>query len=232
VATKTSEDSSRYVPVELDGALNNVIFAHKRELRRLQKVKQKVIEGASITLCERENVNESFKLVKTVGEVITAISQLINSAEMSLIFVAHPRFSLISMGGFQNQLRCAVARGVHVRGVLDIYPRNALVAREYLSCGVELRHKGHYDGMTMVIADGKRSISLIYADLKTALSLDENVAALWSDSIAQAEFLMSAFEMTWTQAINAEEHMDQLLRQDPHRKGALKPAEKTLSIVG
>jgi HTH-type transcriptional regulator, sugar sensing transcriptional regulator len=232
VATKTSEDSSRYVPVELDGALNNVIFAHKRELRRLQKVKQKVIERASITLWQRENVNESFKLVKTVGEVVTTISQLINSAEKSLIFVAHPRFNLISMGGFQNHLRCAVARGVHVRGVLEINQRNALVARAYLSCGVELRHKGHYDGMTMVVVDGKRSISLIYTDLKTALSLDENVAALWSDSIAQAEFLMSAFEMTWTQAINAAEHINQLLQQNPPHKGALKHADKTLSTAG
>jgi hypothetical protein len=45
--------------------------------------------------------------------------------------------------------------------------------------------------MTLVVADGKRSINLIHAALKAALSLDENAAALWSDSIAQAEFLVS-----------------------------------------
>jgi len=43
---------------------------------------------------------------------------------------------------------------------------------------------------------------------------------------------MSAFEMTWTQAINATEHMNQLLLQDPLHKGALKLADKTLSTVG
>jgi hypothetical protein len=106
------------------------------------------------------------------------------------------------------------------------------VAREYLSCGVELRHKDHYSGMTMVIADGKRSISVIYPYLKNALSLDENVAALWSDSIAQAEFLTSAFEMNWTQAINAEEHINQQLQQDPHYESSIAPADKTLSIGG
>jgi sugar-specific transcriptional regulator TrmB len=211
MATKTSEVLTRYVPIELDGALNNVLLAHKYELRRLQRVKQKVVGDDSNILLRRENEHSSFKLVKNVGELVTAISQLINSAEASIIFVAHPRFHLISMGGFQNHLRCAVARDVRARGALDISPRNALVAREYLGCGVELRHKDHYSGMTMVIADGKRSISVIYPYLKNALSLDENVAALWSDNVAQAEFLTSAFEMTWTQAINAEEHIDQQL---------------------
>jgi sugar-specific transcriptional regulator TrmB len=232
VATKTSEDSSRYIPVELDGALNNVLRAHKHELRFLQRVKQKVVEDASITLWRRENAHSSFKLVKTVGELVTTISQLINSAEASIILIAHPRFNLISMGGFQNQLRCAVARGVSVRGVLDIYPMNALVAREYPSCGVKLRHKDHYCGMTMVIADCKRSISLIYADQKTALSLDENVAALWSDSTAQAEFLTSAFEMTWTKAINAEDYINQQLQQNPRHEASLEPADKTPSTAG
>jgi hypothetical protein len=194
MATKTSEVLTRYVPIELDGALNNVLLAHKYELRRLQRVKQKVVGDDSNILLRRENEHSSF-----------------NSAEASIIFVAHPRFHLISMGGFQNHLRCAVARDVRARGALDISPRNALVAREYLGCGVELRHKDHYSGMTMVIADGKRSISVIYPYLKNALSLDENVAALWSDNVAQAEFLTSAFEMTWTQAINAEEHIDQQL---------------------
>lgn len=231
VATKTSEVLSRYVPVELDGALNNVLLSHKHELRRLQRVKQKVVEDDSITLLRRENEHSSFKLVKN-GELVTTLSQLINSAEASIIFIAHPRFNHISMGGVQNHLRCAVARDVRARGVLDISPRSALVAREYLSCGVELRHKDHYSGMTMVIADGKRSISVIYPYLKNALSLDDNVAALWSDNVAQADFLTSAFEMTWTQAIDAEEHINQQLQQDRHHESSLEPADKTLSIGG
>jgi sugar-specific transcriptional regulator TrmB len=230
LATKTSEDASRYVPIELDGALKNVLFNRQRELRRLQSIKQKLVEDISVTFWHKENVCSPFKLVKTVGELVTAISQLINSAEASILFVAHPRFNLFSMGGFQEHFRCAVTRGVKVRGILDIDPTNALVARGYLSCGVDLRHKDHYRGMTMVIADGKRSVSLIYTYLKTTLSLDENVAALWSESATQATFLTSAFEMTWTQAINAEEHIDQQLQRERHNETFLEPADKTLSI--
>ncbi len=232
VVSKTSENSSPYVPVELDVALNKAVTAHKRDLRRLQRLKRRLMEGPSITPWQGENAYSSFKLVKSVGEVVTVISQLINSAEVSIILVAHPRFNLISMGGFQDHLRCAVTRGVSVRGVLDIYPRKSLAAREYLSCGVELRHKEYYRGMTMMVADGKQSISLIYADLKTALSLDENVAALSSDNISQAEFLTSAFEMTWKQAVNAKEFIDQQLQQEPHNEPLVEQPNKTLSIVG
>jgi hypothetical protein len=40
-------------------------------------------------------------MLKTVGELVDAISQLINSAETSVVFVAHPQFNLITMGGFR-----------------------------------------------------------------------------------------------------------------------------------
>ena len=231
LATKTSEDSSRYVPIELDGALKNVLLNRQRELRRLQNIKQKLVEDISITFWRKENVYSPFKPVKTVGELVTTISQLINSAEASILFVAHPSFNLFSMGGFREHFRCAVTRGVKVRGILDISPSNALVALEYLSCGVELRHKDHYCGMTMIIADSKQSVSLIYTYLKTTLSLDENVAALWSDSAAQATFLTNAFEMTWTQAINSEEYINQELLRDPHNETSLEHEDRPLTIV-
>jgi sugar-specific transcriptional regulator TrmB len=213
LATKTSEDSSRYVPVELDRALNNVILNRQRKLDRLQSIKQKLVEDISVTFWHNEYACSSFKPVKTVGELVTTISQLINSAEASVLFIAHPQFNLFSMGGFREHFRYAVARGIKVRGILDIHATNFLVAREYLSCGVELRHKDRYRGMTMVVADGKRSVSLIYPYLKSTLSLDENVAALRSDGAAQATFLTNAFEMTWTQATNAEDHIDQQQRE-------------------
>jgi cation transport regulator ChaB len=98
--------------------------------------------------------------------------------------------------------------------VLDISLQNLSAGREYLNGGIELRHANQHCGMTLAVADGKRSFSLIHAALKSTLSLDENVVALWSDSIAQAHFLMSAFEMAWEQASDAKERIDELLRQE------------------
>jgi len=213
---KSAGDSSRYAPVDLDEALDAALMSRQCELRRLQTVKHELVTDTNGALSRGADTAHAFKMLKTVGELVAAISQLINSAETSVVFVAHPQFNLITMGGFLDHLKCAAGRDVHVRGVLDISLQNLSAGREYLKGGIELRHTNPYRGMTLVVADGKRSISLIHAALKAALSLDENVAALWSDSVAQAEFLVSAFEMAWEQASGAEERIDALLQQE-HR---------------
>jgi sugar-specific transcriptional regulator TrmB len=210
---KNAGDSSRYAPVDLDKALDAALMSRQRELRRLQRVKHELVRETDGALSRRADNAHAFKMLKNVGELVAAISQLINSAETSVIFVAHPQFNLITMGGFMDHLKCAVGRGVRVRGVLDISPQNLSAGREYLEGGIELRHTNPYRGMTLVVADGKRSISLIQAALRAALSLDENVAALRSDSVAQAQFLKSAFEMAWEQASGAEERISELLGQ-------------------
>jgi sugar-specific transcriptional regulator TrmB len=210
---KSAEDSSRYAPIGLGEALDAALLAHRSEVNRLLNTKQKLIERANGSLSRIENNAHAFKMLITMGEVVTEISQLINTAESSLMFVAHPHFKLISLGGFTDHFKCAVKRGVRVRGVLDVSSRNLSAARDYLSCGIELRLKDQYRGLTAVVADDERSVSLIHADLKTALSLDEPVAALWSNDRAQTEFLVSAFDVTWTQATNAKQRLNTLSEQ-------------------
>ncbi|MFZ0012145.1 MAG: helix-turn-helix domain-containing protein [Halobacteriota archaeon] len=212
---KSAGGASRYAPVDLDEALDAALMSRQRELYRLQRIKRELVGETNGALSRGATGAHAFKMLKTVGELVAAISQVINSAETSVVFVAHPQFNLITMGGFLDHLKCAVGRGVHVRGVIDISLQNLSAGREYLEAGVELRHASPYRGMTLLVADGKRSISLIHAALKAALSLDENVAALWSDSFAQAAFLVSAFEMAWEQASGAEERITELLGQGP-----------------
>jgi sugar-specific transcriptional regulator TrmB len=214
---KSAGHSSCYTPVDLEDALDAAFTSRQCELRRLQSVKHELAADANGTLSRVASNTHAFKMLKTVGELFAAISQLINSAETSLVFVAHPRFNLITMGGFLDHLKCAAGRDVHVRGVLNVSVQNLSAGREYLNGGIELRHANQYCGMTLAVADGERSVCLIHAALKSALSLDENVAALWSDSIAQAQFLMSTFELAWEQASDAKERIDELLRQEHQR---------------
>jgi sugar-specific transcriptional regulator TrmB len=211
---KGVKDKTRYAPVELDQALDSTLRAHQNELRRLETAKQELIEETNVILNKGSSSAPAFKMLDTVGEVVAAISQLINSAETSIIFAAHQRFSPLSMGGFLDHLKCAIGRDVRVRGVLDISPRNSSAGRAYLSCGVELRNITPYKGITMVIADGKQSVSLIHADMQSAFSLDAKIAAIWSKNVAQSEFLTSAFETAWEQAVGAEEFLNKLLRQE------------------
>jgi sugar-specific transcriptional regulator TrmB len=215
VIVKSEEDSSYYAPIDLADALDDALTSRQYELRRLQRVKHELAGDAHSTLSRGADNVHAFKMLKTVGELVATISQLINSADTSLFFVAHPRFNLITMGGFLNHLKCAVVRGVRVRGVLDISVQNLSAGLAYLDGGIELRHANQYRGMTLAVADQQQSVSLIHAALNSALSLDENVAALWSDNVAQAQFLMRAFEMSWEQASGAEGRIDELLREEP-----------------
>ncbi|MGP8011513.1 MAG: helix-turn-helix domain-containing protein [Halobacteriota archaeon] len=209
---KSAGDSSCYTPLDLDDALDAAFTSRECELRRLQSVKHELAANANGSLSRVASNAHAFKMLKSVGELFAAISQLINSAEASLVFVAHPRFNLITMRRFLDHLKCAAGRDVHVRGVLNVSVQNLSAGREYLNGGIELRHATQYRGMTLAVADGKRSVSLIYDALTAALSLDENVAALWSNSVTQAEFLTSAFEMAWEQASGVDERINELLQ--------------------
>ncbi|HEX7515221.1 MAG TPA: hypothetical protein VF393_06505 [archaeon] len=48
-----------------------------------------------------------------------------------------------------------------------------------------------------------------------AVSLDQQMAALWSDDPTYAQYLMSTFEMLWQQSVPVEERIQELLEQGP-----------------
>jgi sugar-specific transcriptional regulator TrmB len=206
---KSTDGSACYAAVELDKVLRSALTDRKQELRRLQKLKHRLIERSNVLNGELDGFLAS-KILQTVGEVIPAISQLINSAETSIVFAAQPEFTLISMGGFLRHLTCAVGRDVRVRGVLDISLQNLVAGQGYARSGVQLRHVHPYHGLTMVVADGAQSVNLIQADTTGAFSLDAKVTATWSNSPAEADFLMSVFETTWTKASDAEKRINEL----------------------
>jgi len=83
-----------------------------------------------------------------------------------------------------------------------------------LDNGVEVRHFPQYQGIFMLVGDGRESISSVSIDVRS-LSIDTPVVALWSDDPTYAEYLMSIFETTWEQAIPAAERIEELLREGP-----------------
>lgn len=139
VIEKSTDGSACYAPVELHKVLDAALMDRKQELRRLQKLKHTLIERPAVLNGKPDGFSTS-KIRGTVGEVIPASSQLINSAETSIVFAAQPGFTLISMGGFLRHLTCAVGCDVRVRGVLDISLQNIAAGHGYVRSGVELRH--------------------------------------------------------------------------------------------
>jgi hypothetical protein len=61
----------------------------------------------------------------------------------------------------------------------------------------------------MLVGDKKESISAIYLDLEE-LSLDDELRAFWTDNEAYADYLMSAFEFEWNNAVDANKRLLEL----------------------
>ncbi|MGZ4920076.1 MAG: helix-turn-helix domain-containing protein [Halobacteriota archaeon] len=211
---KSAADPSLYIAAELVPALEGIVEHRESELRALEEVKGKLEELITIRPPLETGDVYTFKILKTLREVIAVTAQLIRSAEADLIFIAPPRmFNLFSMTGVLDECAKVIGHGVHVRGITDISQRNQGAAREHAEVGMHLRHVDQYRGITGVIVDGKQSISVIHADLNMSISPDANVTVLWSDSPEQATYLANTFELIWDRAMDTEERIHELSEQ-------------------
>jgi hypothetical protein len=85
--------------------------------------------------------------------------------------------------------------------------------QQYVNSGAAVRHYGE-EGIYFTIFDRKVCISAISAEI-TGFSLNEPIAALWTDDATYARYLISTFETLWKQAIPAEERIKELRKQAP-----------------
>jgi len=208
---KSAAEPSLYVASELDPALQCFIAHRDDEYHVLRAMKEELKGLVTCKPPAKTGDTYTFKILKTLREVIAVTTQLVRSAKADLAFIAPPRIlDLFSMTGVLDEYAKVINQGVHVRGITDITPRNQRAAREHVEVGMHLRHLDQYRGITGVIVDGKQSISVIHADLNMRISSDANVTMLWSDSPEQASYLMNTFELIWNQATDAEERIREL----------------------
>ncbi|MDD1720715.1 MAG: hypothetical protein LUP95_01855 [Euryarchaeota archaeon] len=85
--------------------------------------------------------------------------------------------------------------------------------RELLDVGVEIRHADQL-GILFTVFDRRVAISAIHTEI-TRFSLDEPMAALYTDDPVYANYLLSTFEILWEQSTDAEERIHELIRQGP-----------------
>jgi hypothetical protein len=85
--------------------------------------------------------------------------------------------------------------------------------RELIEMGSEVRNIGQ-EGLIFTVFDKKISISGINWEI-THLSLDQPIAALWTNDPSYGQYLTSTFEMLWGQSVPAGERIQQLLEQGP-----------------
>ena len=204
-----------YAAVELETALQSAIKKHETELLQMEQRKRELEELARQQWFRPSDEVSTFKILKSLKEVLTIALSTLASVEKEWLAVVPPIATVISAMFVIEAVKEFTGRGGKIRYVTDItYPHIESI-REDLEAGAEVRHFDTYSGVMFFVFDGKISMNAInIADLKR-VSLSEPVSVLWTDDPAYAQYLASTFELLWQQSIPAEHRIQELLEQRP-----------------
>jgi sugar-specific transcriptional regulator TrmB len=204
-----------YAAVDLDAALESAFKKQESELREMEARKRELQE-----LSERQRFRGSdelatFKIIKSVKELVAATSTLISSAKNGFLYIVPSEMLVItSLLGINVEAEKLIERGGYVRGISEIKYADIAPAQEVLDVGEELRHYDRYGGIYFAVVDTKHSVSAINVDINR-ISLNEPVSLLWTDDPTYANYLTATFDTLWEQSIPASEQIEKLLQQGP-----------------
>jgi sugar-specific transcriptional regulator TrmB len=203
-----------YTAVDLDTALGAALKKQESELREMEARKQELQELSQKQRFQPSDQVSTFKIIKSMKELIAVCMPLIESIQNEWL-IACPAYMTIfaSLFGVNEAASEFIKRGGRVRVVVDISYQIMEPVREMIAIGEEVRHIDEH-GIVFVVFDKKISISAINAEVKR-ISLNAPVSGLWTDDPIYAQYLTSTFEMLWNQAIDAEERIQQLLKEGP-----------------
>jgi sugar-specific transcriptional regulator TrmB len=203
-----------YAAVDLDTALESAVQKQQSELREMEERKRELQELSKQQRFRPSDEVSTFKIIKNMKELIAVSMPLIDSLQEEwLIAVPAVMTVFASLFGINEAASEFIKRGGKVRAIIDISYQVIEPVREMISIGEEVRHIDQH-GITFVVFDKKIAMSTINAEIKR-ISLNAPAFGLWTDDQAYAHYLASTFEMLWDQAIDAEERIQQLLKEGP-----------------
>jgi len=111
--------------------------------------------------------------------------------EKEVVWLLQPAFLVFSIQfGIAEKTKMLIENCGHVRGITKILETSLDPVRKLLDNGEEVRH-----------------IDLSH------FSLNEPIAALWTDDATCARYLMSSFDAQWEQSAPAKERIKELRKQ-------------------
>jgi len=207
------ETPTVYAAVDLDIALETALKKRESELREMEMRKQELQELSKQQRFRPSDEFSTFKILKSVKEIVTVSISSLTSAEKELLFVVPADMLVIaSLYGINEESKKLIERGGRVRGISDISYTYIEPAQELLNIGEDIRHYDRYRGLFFGVIDRKICFSSINADI-SRISLDEPSILLWTDDPIYAEYLASTFEMLWERSIPAAQRIEELLKE-------------------
>jgi len=209
------ETPTVYAALELDIALDSALKKHETELLEMERRRQELQELSKQQRFRPSDEFFTFKIVKSMGDVLTVSLSNLASAQKEWVAVVPAILTVFSSLYVVEDDKKFIDRGGTIRFITDItYPYIETI-QQHLDIGMKVRHFDKYTGLLFYVLDGKISMSAINAaDLKR-VSLSEPVSVLWTDDPAYAQYLVSTFELLWEQAVPAAQRIEELLKEGP-----------------
>ncbi|MGZ4906804.1 MAG: hypothetical protein ACXV5T_08745, partial [Halobacteriota archaeon] len=207
------DSPTQYTAVELESALDSALKQHETELREMEKRKRELEELSRQQRFRPSDEVSTFKIIKTLGELVKLTLSIVTSTEKGFIYVMPEGMAVIpTQFGMVEESAKLLQEGKYIRGLTDITYKTIKPVQELIDNGQDIRHYSGYSGLYFAVVDSSISVSAINVDIRK-VSLGEPVALLWTDDPTYAQYLSSTFEMLWNQAVTAEERIKELLKQ-------------------
>jgi HTH-type transcriptional regulator, sugar sensing transcriptional regulator len=202
-----------YAAVDLDTALEAALKRHESEMREMEVRKWELQELAKQQRFSPSSEVSTFKIIKSVKELVAATIPLLDSMQEEWLVVVPGLATVVaSLFGINDAAAALIQRGGKVRTLVDISYSIIDNVQELLHIGEEVRHTDQH-GVMFVVYDRKHSMTNM--NPPRSASLNAPMTALWTDDPTYALYLASTFEMLWKQAVPAEERIQELLEQGP-----------------
>ncbi len=204
-----------YTAVDLDTALESAVKKHEAELREMETRKRELEELSRQQQFRPSDEVTTFKIIKSLKELLTVMLPIASSVEKHWdSLVPESAVIIASQFGINQLAKEFIDRGGKARLLVTDFSYAVVpMVQEVIDIGEEVRYLGQ-ETAAFTVFDEKICISGINWEFKR-LSLDQPMAALWTDDSTYAHYLTSTFEMMWQQAIPAEQRIEKLLKQGP-----------------
>jgi len=152
-------------------------------------------------------------VITSVKDVLAAALGIVESAQKEVVWVIPASINTLSLtyGGVEK-IKAFIQNGGSSRGVVQISPANITEIQMFLDAGEDIRHSDEVHEVFMFVGDKQQSISSLNIGVKE-FTIDTPVTAFWSEDPTFAEYLLTSFEKVWSEAVPAEERIQELLEK-------------------
>jgi sugar-specific transcriptional regulator TrmB len=204
-----------YAAVDLEAALESALKKRESELREMEVRKRELQELATQHQFRPSDEVATFKILKSIKEVLGTALPVILSAEEEFLWLSNQQgVEFGEIFGIVDAEREFIERGGQCRGIADVTYRLTGTIRHHLDNGADVRHFAGYRGAYYGIFDRKHCFSAINIDVNN-LKLDEPLSMLYTNDPVYADYLTSTFEVIWKNTVPAEQTIQELVKQGP-----------------